>query len=84
MFRGSYGTGYTEPTVRDVATSVSQDNYGYLDPKRGNTAQSKDYTNISGGLGLDFKPETSKSYSFGVILKPSFVPGDLRLSADYS
>lgn len=83
-FRGSYGTGYLEPTVNQVVANSLDSNLRIADPLRGNTVQSGTYTVIQGGLGFDFKPETSTSYSFGVILQPSFVPGDLRLSADYT
>lgn len=84
-FRGSYGTGYLEPTVNQVVTTVSDNlNLGISDPLRGNRRQLENYTVLNGGLGFDFKPERSESYSFGVILQPAFVPGDLRFSADYT
>lgn len=86
-FRGSFGTGYTQPTVDQVVTQLglNSDQYFYYeDSSRGNTIQDPDYTLLSGGLGFDFKPETSKSYSFGFILTPHLVPGDLRFSVDYT
>ena len=83
-FRGSYGTGYLQPSVNEVAASVALGNFRVRDPSRGNLIQPGVYTTLNGGLGLDFKPETSTSYTFGVILQPHFVPGDLRISADYS
>ncbi|WP_174273609.1 TonB-dependent receptor [Sphingomonas bacterium] len=83
-FRGSYGTGYLEPTVNQVVANAGDGNLRIQDPLRGNTVQGGLYTVVQGGLGFDFKPETSTSYSFGIILQPLFVPGDLRLSADYT
>lgn len=83
-FRGSYGTGYLEPTVNQVVANILDANLRITDPLRRNTVQDGTYTVIQGGLGFDFKPETSTSYSFGLILQPAFVPGDLRLSADYT
>ncbi len=83
-FRGSYGTGYLQPTVNQVVANAAPGNLQIPDVLRGKTIQDGTYTVVRGGLGFDFKPETSKSYSFGVILQPNFVKGDLRISADYT
>jgi iron complex outermembrane recepter protein len=87
VFRASYGSGFTQPTVNQVVANIIPAGPGgrfqTRDPLRGNTVQLQNYEYIDGGAGFDFRPERSKSYSFGVIVTPRFLPG-LRLSADYS
>lgn len=83
--RASTGTGFLPPTVIQtgpsrtvISTSVGND------PLRGGTGTyvGVPYTQISGG-NLGIRPETSRSWSAGVIFTPKFVSG-LRLSVDYT
>jgi len=51
-----------------------------VDPRLGNATYS---VPVATGGNPNLKPETSKNFSWGVILTPSFTPG-LRLSVDYA
>ena len=97
-FRGSYSTGYLPPYLNSVVPVAAGVNGTLLagkaivnvtDPQRGNERvgqsllglfQVVDAT-IGGNPNVD--PQTSKTWSFGTILTPRFVPG-LRISVDWS
>ncbi len=83
--RASYGTGFLPPSVTQVAAQQRTIFFTFVgDPLRGNTpvASGRPLTMISGGSpGL--QPEESASWSAGLILSPTFLPG-LRLSVDYT
>jgi outer membrane receptor protein involved in Fe transport len=85
--RASYGTGFLPPNVSQIVRSVvPQVTFSSgTDPKRGNTdmvVTGVPWDYVYGG-NPDLQPELSKSWSFGTILTPRFVPG-LRLSIDYT
>ncbi|MXP41454.1 TonB-dependent receptor [Altererythrobacter soli] len=80
--RASYGTGFLPPSVTQIADDGGRDIGGNLiDPKRGGVRQPVARFQIASGHP-DLKPESSTSWSAGLVLTPRFVPG-LRLSADY-
>ena len=97
-FRGSYSTGYLPPYLNSVV-SVDAGIPGTIlagktivnvtDPLRGNEVIGEDLFGFfrilparqGGNPNID--PQTSKSWSFGTIVTPRFVPG-LRLSVDWS
>src|SRR5262249_32663229 len=80
--RASYGTGFLPPNTaqlaqRTLATAI----FGVNDPLRGGTPAGGGDVLLDGAPDLD--PEDSKSWSAGIILTPSKLPG-LRLSLDYT
>jgi iron complex outermembrane recepter protein len=86
--RASFGTGFLPPDISQVGSYevVVPELAGYeADPGRGGVeliADHNEVTYITGG-NANLKPERSKSWSFGVILTPRFMPG-LRVSVDYT
>lgn len=94
-FRLSYGSGFLAPSVSQIVGNAVPTPVSFisdLDPKRGNTPISRDgfgnvrtdVTNVDALItGLQtLKPETSDSYSAGVIIKPAGTKG-LRLAVDF-
>ncbi|WP_084250279.1 TonB-dependent receptor domain-containing protein [Sphingomonas mali] len=91
MFRGSYNTGFRVPSFNQIFNGVTQSpNPGntLVDPTlcpQGNTAGPQPACapitpdSLSGG-NLNLGPETSKEYSFGVVLQPT---RRFSFSADY-
>jgi iron complex outermembrane receptor protein len=83
-FRGSYGRSFRAPGLRDLGSTVGSyyaaaalvDAFGARDPARG-AAQVN--TILLFGGNLDLKPETARTWSFGVDLRPRFAP-DLSAS----
>lgn len=90
LIRASAATGFLPPSLDDLRLSIIQTSefpsfvHSTPDPKRGGVGENNILpieVTSGGNPGLD--PEESDSYSFGIILTPSFIPG-LRLSADYT
>lgn len=91
MARASYGTGFRVPTFNQIFNGVTQSpnpgnsltdpttcpSGGVVNVTPGCTAITPD--SLSGG-NLNLGPETSKQYSFGVVLRPT---SRISLSADY-
>lgn len=87
-FRGSYTTGYLPPTLDQLTKLEGVLGVDARDPLRGGEP-----IGIPGPFGNeiqgfyggnpDVKPETSKTWSVGVILTPRFLSG-LRFSADWT
>ncbi len=83
--RASYGTGFLPPAVTQIAPNEILFPFSLgLDPQRGNTSMfvGVPFRYVFGG-NPDLKPETSESWSAGVIFTPDSIPG-LRFSADYT
>lgn len=97
-FRGSYSTGYLPPYLNSVVSTdagipgtilAGQTIVNVTDPLRGNEAIGDPKfvffrvlpARIGGNPNVD--PQTSKNWSFGGILTPTFLPG-FRLSVDWS
>lgn len=86
-FRGSYGRSFRAPGLRDLGSTVGSyysaaalvDAFGARDPSRG-AAQVN--TILLFGGNQDLKPETARTYSFGVDLRPRFAP-NLTASVTY-
>ncbi|QIG78596.1 TonB-dependent receptor plug domain-containing protein [Stakelama tenebrarum] len=86
-FRASYGRSFRAPGLREVAATVgayyvSTANLaanGLIDPTRGAAQVNTIY--LLGG-NRDLQPEKARTYSFGVDLQPTMLPG-LRASATY-
>ena len=89
-FRASYSTGFLPPSVNNFVaitrtlpvTSVAP----VSDPMRGGEDLVGDVNGlieVTSSGNPDLLPEVSKTFSFGLILEPQFLPG-LRLSADYT
>lgn len=81
VFRGSYATGFLPPSIVETGYFESQVTFTRPDPLRGNSTERYTITAISGLGSENLKPETSETFSAGVILTP--VEG-LRISADYT
>jgi outer membrane receptor protein involved in Fe transport len=82
-FRASYGTGFLPPALnqlRVIPPTLSPNNNGLRDPKRGNELLGSYFSR--GGGSPDLQPEQSTSKSFGVILTPPV--DNLRLSFDWT
>jgi len=97
-FRGSYSTGYLPPYLFSVVPVPAGVNGTLLagkaivnvtDPQRGNERVGQSLlglfqvVNATIGGNPNVDPQLSKTWSFGAILTPRFVPG-LRLSVDWS
>ncbi|MFA6115212.1 MAG: TonB-dependent receptor [Sphingomonas sp.] len=98
-FRGSYSTGYRPPQLNSVISFDAGGAAGSLlagktivnvtDPLRGNERVGQSLlglfqilpARLGGNPNVD--PETSRSWSAGAILTPTFVPG-LRISIDWT
>lgn len=83
-FRGSYGRSFRAPGLRDLGSTVGSyyaaaalvDAFGARDPARG-TAQVN--TILLFGGNEELEPETARTWSLGVDLRPRFAP-DLSAS----
>jgi outer membrane receptor protein involved in Fe transport len=81
--RASYGTGFIPPEINQLTAPLTSSSTGiYIDPRRGNTGPVGSYQLSTGG-NPDLQPESSISWSVGLILTPTWVDG-LRLSVDYT
>lgn len=85
-FRGTYGKSFRAPGLRDVGATVGAYFFdavtaGVLarDPSRGAAQVNTVY--LLGG-NLDLQPEKARTYSLGLDLAPSFLPG-LRAAATF-
>ena len=87
-FRGSYTTGYLPPTLDQLTKLQGILGVEARDPLRGGepigmpTAFGYEIQGYYGG-NPDVKPESSETWTIGVILTPRFLPG-LRFSADWT
>lgn len=85
--RGSYGRSFRAPGLRDLGSTVGSyyaaaalvDAFGARDPSRG-TAQVNTILLFGGNQSL--KPETARTWSLGVDLRPRFAP-NLTASATF-
>lgn len=85
MFRASFGTGFLPPSVSQIAYTDRVYPFPFgLDPKRspGGVIGVPDYITLRDGGNPDLLPESSRSFSAGVIVTPRFLR-ELRLSVDY-
>ncbi|WP_417620194.1 TonB-dependent receptor plug domain-containing protein [Parasphingorhabdus sp.] len=85
-FRGTYGRSFRAPGLRDVGATVgayyldaASAAVGARDPLRGANQVNTVY--LLGG-NKDLQPEKARTYSLGVDLNPSFLPG-FRASATF-
>lgn len=86
-FRGSYGRSFRAPGLRDLGSTVGSyyaaaalvDAFGARDPARGVNQVN---TILLFGGNRDLKPETARTWSAGVDLRPSFAP-DLTASLTF-
>jgi iron complex outermembrane receptor protein len=84
QLRASYGTGFRVPSTSQLAPTtpiLSNANGTIVDPRRGNEPIASYYLTQGGNPTL--QPEESKSWSFGTVLTPRWIP-DLRASVDYT
>jgi iron complex outermembrane receptor protein len=78
-FRGSYGRSFRAPGLRDLGSTVGSyyaaaalvDAFGARDPARG--ANQVNTILLFGG-NLDLEPETARTWSLGLDLRPRFAP----------
>lgn len=85
--RGSYGTSFRAPGLREVAATVGAyyvgtanlATNGLIDPERGATQVDTIY--LLGG-NRNLQPEKAETFSFGIDLTPTGMPG-VRASATY-
>ncbi|MCW3848180.1 TonB-dependent receptor [Sphingomonas sp. LB-2] len=85
--RGSYGRSFRAPGLRDLGSTVGSyysaaalvDAFGARDPSRG-AAQVNTILLFGGNAALT--PETARTYSFGIDLRPKFAP-NLTASATF-
>lgn len=77
LFRGSYGEGFRAPSLAENSKSSATFFTTVQDPKNGNRSVS-----IAGvyGSNPDLNPETSKSYSLGMVFEPN---ADFNASVDF-
>lgn len=90
--RGSYATGYLTPKLNELLKVTNPFiNISATDPQRGNEQiglpnpffpGSYYLTGFSGG-NPDARPETSKTFTAGIIVEPTFAAG-LRMSLDWT
>lgn len=83
--RMSYGTGFQSPNLGQLVPIIDVSDtsaWGISDPRRGNSSMEGLVTIVSGG-NSKLRPESSKSWSAGLIFTPSYLPG-LRMSVDYT
>ncbi len=79
-FRASYGEGFTPPSVGSIgATLVSEIPLTITDPRRN---QAYAVANVISGGNPNLTPETSRSFTYGVVFQPRWLTG-LRISADF-
>lgn len=87
-FRGSYGRSFRAPGLRDLGSTVGSyyaaaalvDAFGARDPSRG-TAQVNTILLYGGNQALE--PETARTWSFGVDLRPRFAPNLIASATFY-
>ena len=86
-FRASLGNGFLPPKLGNIRSEPPSLLSGFLisllnlrDPARGDSLIPGPLTVLGGG-NPNLKPEKSNSFSAGVVVTPSFVPG-LRISVD--
>jgi iron complex outermembrane recepter protein len=85
--RGSFGRSFRAPGLRDLGSTVGSyyaaaalvDAFGARDPVRGATQVN---TILLFGGNQDLKPETARSFSFGIDLRPNIAP-NLSASATF-
>jgi outer membrane receptor protein involved in Fe transport len=85
VIRGSYASGFTPPTQSQITPQgFSFGFFPYSDPKRPHDSlfSSVETLYLLGG-DPSLRPQKTRTWSIGAILKPGIVPG-LRLSLDYS
>lgn len=84
MLRGSVGDGFLTPDVDQLGNPTRYMSFqGALrDPKRGLTAPAQEFLYSQGG-NPDLSPESSRSWSAGLVLTP-FEGSDFRFSVDYT
>ncbi|MBL8265103.1 TonB-dependent receptor [Steroidobacter sp.] len=84
-FRASYSTGFLPPDIGQLTAPTAYPDYDLsyvLDPRRGNTPVT-DLVEATYGGNPELSPETSTTWSAGIILTPVWAKR-LRLSADYT
>lgn len=80
--RVSYGTGFQPPSLDQLVPRLYPHNgIDLFDPRRGNSSLGV-ITVVSTG-NPNLMPESSKSWSAGLVFTPSYLPG-LRMSVDYT
>lgn len=79
--RASYGTGFLPPTVNQLVSTNGTFAVTVTDPKRGGATTTIPVGGVLGGGNPNLLPEESRSWSWGVVLTPTFAQG-LRLSVD--
>ncbi|MDF7774053.1 TonB-dependent receptor [Sphingomonas sp. AOB5] len=85
--RGSFGRSFRAPGLRDLGSTVGSyysaaalvDAFGARDPSRG-AAQVNTILLYGGNAALE--PETARTFSFGIDLRPKFIP-NLSVSATF-
>ena len=78
--RASYGEGFTPPSVGNIGPALPGDTpLTITDPRRN---QSYTVANTVSGGNPNLRPESSRSFNYGLVFQPRALPG-LRLSADY-
>ena len=89
MIRGSYSTGFLPPALNELVTAVPitfaapEAAFTFLtDPLRGDEPFGFTSVTFTSGGNPDLRPEEAKTWSAGLVLTPSFVPG-LRMSVDW-
>lgn len=80
--RASYSTGFLPPSITQVFQLVSSQIISLPDPQRGGEIIGL-VPEVAFGGNPDLSPESSRSISLGLILKPVFLNG-LRVSVDYT
>jgi outer membrane receptor for ferrienterochelin and colicin len=86
VIRGSYGTGFRAPSLRELYLGTSTSYQQLLDSATNAPSYNQnnyvEYRVITGG-NPTLKAETSENWNLGVVYEPSFVPG-LKLEASWS
>jgi outer membrane receptor protein involved in Fe transport len=78
-FRGTTSIDIRAPTLNDLYSPQTSNSGPFLDPLT--NFNPGGIQTVSGG-NPDLKPEVARTYTGGVVLTPSFIPG-LTISADY-
>ncbi len=81
-FRGSFATAYLPLSLAQLVRTPGTIALNVRDPERGNALLGPTIQGITGG-NPDLRPERSKTWTFGAILTPRFLPG-FRFSADWT
>lgn len=78
--RASYGEGFTPPSVGNIGPALPGElPVTITDPRRN---QSYTVANTVSGGNPGLSPETSRSFNYGVVFQPRWLPG-FRVSADF-